>query len=74
MDTYEIRVKGHIDRRRASQFAGMTLSHLPGGETVLVGALPDQAALHGVLSRIRDLGLPLLLVRCSDMAFESPEE
>lgn len=63
MDTYHIRIQGHIDGRRAEWFGGLQMTLLPDGETLLEGALPDQAALHGVLSRIRDLGLPLLLVQ-----------
>lgn len=59
---YEIRVKGHLDSRWAPYFEGMDLSLLPNGETLLSGPLADQAALHCVLTRIRDLGLPLLLV------------
>lgn len=62
-DIYEIKVKGHLDNRWAQRFEGLAMTLLPGGETLLSGPLPDQAALHSVLSRIRDLGVPLLLVR-----------
>lgn len=62
METYEILIKGQIDPRRAHWFGDLTLTWLPTGETRLAGAL-DQPALHAVLTRIRDLGLPLLLVR-----------
>jgi hypothetical protein len=61
-DHYEIRIKGHLDSRRAQCFEGLTMTRLPDGETVLSGPIVDQAALHGVLSKIRDLGLPLLSV------------
>jgi hypothetical protein len=57
---YEIRVKGHIGDSWSSWFEGMTIRHEAGGETVLSGPLADEAALHGVLARIRDLGLPLV--------------
>jgi hypothetical protein len=59
---YEIRVEGHIGGSWSSWFEGLSLRHEPSGETVLRGALVDQAALHGVLMRIRDLGLPLVSV------------
>jgi hypothetical protein len=59
---YEIIVKGHLDGRWARQFAGLTMTALPGEQTLLAGPLPDQPALHGVLARIRDLGLTLVSV------------
>lgn len=64
MEHYEIVVKGHLDNRWTRRFEGLAITLLPGGETVLAGPLADQAALHGVLAIIRDLGLPLLSVRC----------
>jgi hypothetical protein len=63
---YEIRVKGHLDERRMRWFEGLTVSAHPNGETIIRGPILDQAALHGILNRIRDLGLPLLLVRRDD--------
>jgi hypothetical protein len=60
--SYEIRFSGHLDGTRAQMFEGLEMTQEPSGETVLTGPVLDQAALHGVLSRIRDLGLPLLSV------------
>ncbi len=60
---YEIRVKGHLARHWETWFDGMTLTAEANGETLLSGAIRDQAALHGVIDRLRDLGLPLLSVR-----------
>jgi len=61
--TYEIRFRGKLNERHARWFDGMTMTHLPDGNTLLTGALPDQPALHGILSRIRDLGLELVSVK-----------
>ena len=59
---YEFRLKGHLDARWAERFEGLTLSHDGDGTTILVGPVVDQAALYGVLRKVRDLGLPLLSV------------
>jgi len=59
---YRIRVRGHLDTRWAAWFDGMTITHEPGGDSVLSGLVPDQAALHGRLARLRDLGLTLVSV------------
>lgn len=59
---YEIRLRGHLDPRWAAQFEGLSLTQEPDGTTVLVGEVVDQAALHGLLRRVRDLGLPLVSV------------
>lgn len=60
--TYEIRIKGHLDRAWAEWFPGFVFTHQPDGVTVLSGQISDQPALHGVLMRINQLGLPLLKV------------
>ena len=60
---YEIRLRGHLDARRARQFAGLTITLLPQGDTLLCGPVADQAALHGILNRIRDLGMSLVYVQ-----------
>ncbi len=65
-DIYEIRVRGHLDPRWEKRFEGFKIELLENGETRLCGAVADQAALHNLLSRIRDLGLVLLLVRRKD--------
>jgi hypothetical protein len=63
MDTYyHIRVKGHLDSHWSAWFDNLTICNEANGEAVLRGPLSDQAALHGVLIKIRDLGLPLLAV------------
>jgi len=59
---YQIRLKGHLDSRWSAWFDGMTISNEENSEAVLRGPLADQAALHGVLIKIRDLGLPLIAV------------
>ena len=60
-EPYEIRVAGHLSENWAARFEGLSMRHEPEGETALSGLL-DQAALHGVLMRIRDLGLNLISV------------
>jgi hypothetical protein len=62
MNVYEIRVQGHLDRCWSVWFGGLTISYEGDGSTVLRGPLPDEAALHGVLIKVRDLALPLLAV------------
>jgi hypothetical protein len=73
-DRYEIRLRGRLDERWAAWFDGMTLDLEPGGVTVLRGPVADQAALHGVLARLRDLGLPLISVGPCPASTPSPGE
>jgi len=61
-ELYEIRLKGHLDDKWADWFEGLTITRADNGETLLRGQVVDQAALHGVLRQVRDLGLPLLSV------------
>lgn len=62
LGTYEIRLRGHLDARWADRLGVPSLTHDADGTTVLAGVAADQAVLHGVLLRIRDLGLPLISV------------
>ena len=59
---YEIRLKGHLDNRWADWFEGLTITREDNGDTRLTGPVVDQAALHGLLRKVRDLGLPLIAV------------
>ena len=59
---YQIRLKGHLGREWTHWFGGLAITALDTGETLLTGPVVDQAALHGVLRKVRDLGIPLLSV------------
>ena len=59
---YEIRIKGHLADRWANWFGSMTITLEENGDTLLTGPVVDQAALHGLLRKVRDLGMPLLSV------------
>lgn len=67
MQQVEIRVKGLIDQHWSDWFGGLTITHTELGESVLTGTIRDQAALQGLLSRIADLGLELILVAITDI-------
>jgi len=60
---YQIKVAGHLDPAWSAWLEDLTLTHAPDGTTILTGKLADQAALHGLLIKIRDLGVPLLSVQ-----------
>jgi hypothetical protein len=59
---YEIRLKGHLDSRWVAWFDGLSLSNESDGTTIIRGPVADQAALHGLLQKVRDIGLPLISV------------
>jgi hypothetical protein len=59
---YQITIQGHLDQYWSAWFDGLRITHESNGTTTLGGPIVDQAALHGVLIKIRDLGLPLLAV------------
>ena len=65
-EVYQIVVKGHLDSEWSDWFDGMAIMLGENGETILSGPLADQTALHGVLMKIRDLGLPLLSLTCKE--------
>ena len=59
---YQIRIKGHLGHQWTDWFEGLTITLEDNGETLLTGPVVDQAALHGLLKKVRDLGMPLLSV------------
>ena len=61
-ELYEIRIRGHLDGRWANWFGGLTITLEEGGDTLLTGPVIDQAALYGLLKKVRDLGMPLVSV------------
>ncbi|GAA3623543.1 hypothetical protein [Microlunatus ginsengisoli] len=63
---YQLRVNGHLDRHWSSWFAGLTLTHDDDGTTTLTGTVTEQAELHGLLTKVRDLGLTLISVTATD--------
>ena len=61
---YEIRIRGHLGHQWTDWFEGLTITLQENGDTLLTGPVVDQAALHGLLRKVRDLGIPLISVRC----------
>ncbi len=59
---YQIRIRGHLERRWTDWFGGLTIALEDNGDTLLSGPVADQAALHGLLKKVRDLGMPLVSV------------
>lgn len=72
-DYYEIRILGQLDPRWSEWFSNLKLTHIEKNETLLAGFLPDQAALHSLLEKIRDLNITLISVKCSIPFPHSPE-
>ena len=62
-DKYEIRLKGHLGTHWSQWFNGLVIHHRERDETVLTGHIADQAALHGILAKIRDVGIPILALK-----------
>jgi hypothetical protein len=73
MQQIEIRVKGQISQQWADWFGGLTISHGSPGETILTGLVPDQAALYGIVSRLRDLGLSMCSLHSEEIQERCPE-
>jgi hypothetical protein len=71
---YEIKIKGHLDQHWSESFGDLKFTYLEGNVTLLSGMLADQAAIHGVLERIRDLNLTLISVTCGDPSTEFFDE
>jgi len=65
---YEIKVRGHVRAHRLRAFDQLNITHEAGGETTIAARIADQAELYGLLVRIRDLGVPLVSVRCVECA------
>jgi hypothetical protein len=61
---YQIRIKGHLGREWTDWFGGLAITALDNGETLLTGSVVDQAALYGLLKKVRDVAMPLLSVVC----------
>jgi len=70
-EVYRIIIKGHLDSEWSDWFDGLTITLVDNGETILSGPVVDQTALHGVLIKIRDLGLPLLSLTRTETGRES---
>jgi hypothetical protein len=71
---YQFRIKGRLGAAWADWFAGLTVTPAEEGDTLLTGPVVDQAALHGLLRKIRDLGMPLVSVNRVQPARSTPEE
>jgi hypothetical protein len=61
---YQIRIKGHLSRQWSDWFEGLAITREESGDTLLIGPVMDQAALYGLLRKVRDLGIPLISVNC----------
>jgi len=67
MQRVEIRVQGQVDEQWSEWFEGLTVTPTDEGDTLLTGVVVDQAAFHGLLTKVRDLGLPLLSVNSAEI-------
>jgi hypothetical protein len=67
---HQIRIKGHLGPEWTEWFEGMAVTREENGDTLLTGPVVDQAALHGLIKKVRDLGLPLLSVKRTDTSSE----
>ena len=72
--SYQIRLKGHLGQRWMDWFEGLTITLEADGHTLLNGPVPDQSALHGILKKVRDLGMPLLSVNSIGPERKDPPE
>ena len=70
---YQIRIQGHLGLQWASWFEGLAIHLQENGDTLLIGPVIDQAALHGILKKVRDLGMPLLSVNSVGGSQNTPE-
>jgi hypothetical protein len=70
---YQIRVEGHLSSRWTDWFEGLTVTPEESGHTLIAGPVADQAALHGILKKVRDLGTPLVSVNRIEPGTETPE-
>jgi hypothetical protein len=73
-ELYQIRIKGHLNQRWTGWFEGLTITLEDNGDTLLTGPVADQAALHGLLKKVRDLGMPLLSVNFVSPGQARPQE
>jgi hypothetical protein len=64
---YQIRIEGHLDDRWTDWLGGLTITLEEAGDTLITGPVVDQAMLHGLLKKVRDLGLPLISVNCVEL-------
>ncbi len=64
---YQIRLRGHLGPQWAEWFGGLAVTPQEDGDTLLTGPVVDQAALYGLLKKVRDLGLPLISVNCGEL-------
>ena len=71
MKVVEIRLKGHLDKDRASLLGELTVTYTENGETILTGVIPDQSALYGLMGKLRDLGVSLTMVEIRDGGVEN---